>query len=89
MDAFIAHWSSKYDYASEPKYERNIGHPLTIESRLELFEWKNGSRIAAKKRRSIEKHYPLTFDGSVEERYLQPGRGGGDLEHILRPLPVS
>jgi hypothetical protein len=58
-DAFIAHWSSKYNYGSEPKYEKNIGRPLTIESRRDLFEWKNGSIIAAKKRLSIERHYPF------------------------------
>lgn len=83
VDAFIAHWSSKYDYASEPKYEKNIGHPLTTQSRLDLFEWKNGSVIAAKKLVSIETHYPLAFNGRVEERYLPPGRGGGAIWNIF------
>jgi hypothetical protein len=82
-DAFIAHWSSKYDYASEPKYEKNIGHSLTPQSRLDLFEWKNGSVIAAKKLTSIERNYPLAFNGRVEERYLQPGRGGGAIWNIF------
>lgn len=83
VDAFISHWSSKYDDASESKYEKNIGHPLTTQSRLDLFEWKNGSVIAAKKLKSIETHYPLEFNGRVEERYLQPGRGGGAIWNIF------
>src|SRR5438105_307253 len=82
-DAFITHWASKYDYVSEPKYEKNIRHPLTTQSRLALFEWKSGSVIAAEKLTSIESNYPLTFHGRVEERYLQPGGGGGAIWNIF------
>jgi hypothetical protein len=82
-DDFIAHWASKYKY-DERKYEENIGRPLTAESRRDLFEWKNGSIISARKLASIERNYPLTFDvGRVEERYLRPGTGGGAIWNIF------
>jgi hypothetical protein len=46
---FIAHWSAKYHYDFEDKYTNNIGRPLTVQSRSELFEWKNGSAISKNK----------------------------------------
>ena len=81
-DDFIVHWASKYTY-DERKYEENIGRPLTAQSRLALFEWKNGSVISDRKLQSIERNYPLTFDGRVDERYLQPDTGGGAIWNIF------
>jgi hypothetical protein len=54
---FIAFWASQYRYAQESLYTDNIGKPLTPDRIWELFEWKNGSRIAAPKRRSIARNY--------------------------------
>ena len=87
---FMEHWSSKYVYQTEHKYDDNIGKPLTEESRLELFEWKNGSVISAKKLESIDKNYPLSFDGDKAERYLNHRESGGAIWnifyiHILEP----
>jgi hypothetical protein len=80
---FIAHWSAKYQYATESMYERNIGRPLTDKSRLELFVWKNGSVLSERKRKSLDLNYPLSFNGDVEKRYLQPGTGGGAIWNIF------
>ena len=82
-DAFVHHWAPKYKYPYEDKYESNIGKPLTDTSRRQLFEWKNGSVIAKKKLASIEKNYPLRFDGRVEDRYLRDGGLGGAIWNIF------
>jgi hypothetical protein len=70
IDDFIEYWASKYSYQTEYKYDDNIGKPLTKESRLELFDWKNGSPISKLKLKSINKYYPLSFNGDEAERYL-------------------
>lgn len=80
---FIAHWSSKYRYSDEEKYDRNIGQPLTESARLDLFEWKNGSVISARKLESIDKNYPVTFNGHHEERYLNHKESGGAIWNIF------
>lgn len=83
LQQFIEHWSSKYFYKDEDKYNRNIGKPFTEESRTDLFEWKNGSVISQKKTLSILKNYPLTFQGNVEERYLDHKKSGGAIWNIF------
>ena len=83
LDQFVDHWSSKYSYSSESKYVSNIGKPLTAKSRLELFEWKNGSKISAKKLTSINHNYPLAFKGDKEKRYLDHNKDGGAIWNIF------
>ena len=83
LNQFIEHWSSKYLYPNEHKYDNNVGKKLTERSRSELFEWKNGSVIAAKKIESINKNYPLSFDGDQEGRYLNYKKGGGAIWNIF------
>ena len=83
LDEFVRHWSALYQYESEFKYSKNIGKPLTNQSRLELFEWKNGSVISRAKLKSIQTHYPLIFEGDIRERYLFPGKGGGAIWNIF------
>lgn len=85
LTSFLGHWSSKYSYADEYKYTNNIGNPLTKNSRLELFEWKNGtgSRIAAPKLKSIMENYPLRFDENKRKRYLNHKEGGGAIWNIF------
>ena len=83
LEQFITHWSSKYVYSNESKYDNNIGHPLTEQSRLELFEWKNGSTIAQHKIDSILANYPLTFEGDAEARYLNHKENGGAIWNIF------
>ena len=75
--AFVDLWSAGYSYKAEYKYENNIGRPLTIDSRRELFEWKNQmAPIAPDKYKGIEKNYPLEFEGDKVQRYLRVGKQG-------------
>ncbi len=83
FDQFVTHWSSKYFYADEHKYDSNIGNPLTERSRLELFEWKNGSVISEKKTKSIMENYPLSFQGDHQGRYLNHRQSGGPIWNIF------
>ena len=87
ISQFIEHWSSKYLYSEEHKYDDNVGKQITEQSRLELFEWKNGSVIAKKKIDSINKNYPLCFEGNQEERYLNHKKGGGAIWNIFYLVP--
>jgi hypothetical protein len=54
---FVAFWERQYDYPLEPLYTDNIGQPLTADRVHQLFEWKNGFPLSARKRCSIEKNY--------------------------------
>ena len=83
IDDFISHWSEKYKYPLEEKYDNNIGKPLDKVSRLELFEWKNGSVISSKKLESIKNNYPIVFDGNLEDRYLNHKKSGGAIWNIF------
>ena len=83
LDQFVNHWASKYFYPSEYRYDSNIGKSLTEKSRLELFEWKNGSSISKKKLASITKNYPLNFEGNQEQRYLNHKESGGAIWNIF------
>lgn len=83
INEFIDHWSSRYRYSDEEKYDNNIGKPLTEQSRLELFEWKNGSGLSERKLQSILKNYPLSFAGNKEERYLNHNKSGGAIWNIF------
>lgn len=80
---FFDYWAGKYQDANEEKYVRNIGKPLTERSRLELFEWKNGSVISKAKLASIGANYPLTFQGEPRARYLSPDQPGGAIWNIF------
>lgn len=80
---FLSHWEKSYSYKNEWKYDSNIGKSLTKQSRLELFEWKNGSSIAQKKIDSILNNYPLTFNGDLKKRYLNTNGAGGAIWNIF------
>ena len=80
---FLKYWAAKYVYPDEDKYFRNIGKPLTDQSRQELFEWKNGSRISRAKMTSIFKNYPLIFAGDHRSRYLNYKESGGAVWNIF------
>lgn len=83
MEDFITYWSAKYRDEYEEKYDRNIDKPLTEQSRIELFQWKNGSKISSRKLKSIRENYPLIFDGNGEERYLSHLKSGGAIWNIF------
>jgi hypothetical protein len=54
---FVAFWERQYDYPLEHLYTNNIGVPLNAAAVHLLFEWKNGSRLSAAKRRSVDQNY--------------------------------
>lgn len=83
IEDFLKHWSTKYRYADEEKYDMHIGRPLTEESLFALFEWKNGSVISTRKLESIRKNYPLSFNGHQELRYLNHKESGGAIWNIF------
>lgn len=79
---FIEFWSRQYAYPNEELYNKNIGKPLTEKRIWELYEWKNGSRISARKQASILKHYinnkekpPLNSSEEKLTDYLNQGGG--------------
>jgi len=56
--AFLNFWAPQYTSALEHLYEENISvKPFTDEAIMKLFEWKNGSKLAEKKRKSVVQNY--------------------------------
>jgi hypothetical protein len=80
---FVDHWSSVYIYDDEEKYDSNIGKPLTEESLMALFEWKNGRLLSKKKLASIQENYPLRFTDDCQQRYLNHKQPGGAIWNIF------
>lgn len=55
---FVRYWSAQYDWeGDEVLYSSNIGRALTRPSVRQLYEWKNKSRLSAKKLASVERNY--------------------------------
>jgi hypothetical protein len=54
---FVERWVPLYDYPLEDLYSDRIGRPLTSDSVLALFEWKNGGRLSRRKQASVEVNY--------------------------------
>lgn len=73
-EEFIVFWSRYYSDPREHLYNPNIGLPLTKQRLLELFEWKNGGKIAKHKLKSILINY-------VDNR-PNPPTAGDRSEHI-------
>jgi len=59
---FIKFWASQYVDPREALYDENIGKPLTPGSVMALFEWKNGGKLSARKRLSVQEHYVPRID---------------------------
>ncbi|MDE0097171.1 MAG: hypothetical protein OXS40_12510 [Gammaproteobacteria bacterium] len=60
INAFVDHWSGKYEYKNGEKYDQNIRNIRTCEdltqatdSIRELFKWKNGGPLSANKKISV------------------------------------
>ena len=83
IDEFVEHWSKQYYYKWEHLYTVNIGKPLTETSLIELYLWKNGTKLSQDKLQSVLDNYPLTFDGCLEDRYLNPNQPGGAIWNIF------
>lgn len=54
---FVEFWSRQYTDINEQKYYDNIFSPLTKQSILELFWWKNNGSLSTKKKDSVEENY--------------------------------
>lgn len=86
LEDFIIYWAKKYTYANGEKYTDNIGKPLSQESRQELFEWKNGSKMSEQKFKSVDTNYPLAFSDNEDDqkyRYLNHEQNGGPIWNIF------
>jgi hypothetical protein len=78
---FVAFWAQYYSYRLEHLYTDNIGRPFTSKRVHALYEWKNGSRLAAPKLRSVERNY---ISRIAEVRRLAPNTTA---EEFLRRFP--
>lgn len=56
-DTFVAYWAAQYHDPHENLYTQNIGQPFTGQTIHPLFFWKNGMRLSAQKRQSVEDNY--------------------------------
>jgi hypothetical protein len=54
---FIEFWSFRYVYAEENLYLNNVGQELTEQGVLELFQWKNGTPLSARKLASVHRNF--------------------------------
>ena len=55
--AFIEFWAARYTGYDDDFYHANVGHELTEARILELFEWKNGTRLSGPKRDSVTRNF--------------------------------
>ena len=54
---FIEFWSLRYTYAQENLYHDNVGQDLSEKGILDLFEWKNGTPLSARKLESVRRNF--------------------------------
>jgi len=54
---FVNFWSRQYNYPNEHIYNDNISKELTEKRILQLFRWKNGTKLSALKETSVRKNY--------------------------------
>jgi hypothetical protein len=70
-------------------YDPHIGKGSALQrdsnAIMELFKWKNGGNIAAKKLKSVRNNYLGAWidDGGLEARYLNPNEDGGPIWNIF------
>jgi hypothetical protein len=57
LKAFIEFWEARYTGYDDDFYHANVGHELTEARILELFEWKNGTRLSGSKRNSVTRNF--------------------------------
>lgn len=57
QETFITFWSNKYKYSLENLYVENIQRPLNENRVINLFFWKNGKNLSARKLQSVKENY--------------------------------
>jgi hypothetical protein len=65
---FVEFWSLRYKYAEENLYLNNIGQELTEQRILELYKWKNGTRLSSKKLASVRRNFVQRINELVQLR---------------------
>lgn len=89
-ERFVEFWASQYHDPREALYERCIGRPYAVEEVLDLFRWKNGGKLSARKQESVFKNYvdrleefeSLPLETSPSE-FLQKWSSGGAIWRIF------
>ena len=77
---FIQFWSGVYESNTEKLYTGNIRRELNEQRILDLFEWKNGSRLSALKEASVRRNF---VERRRELQQLQPDQNIEDcLSHF-------
>lgn len=56
-EEFVAFWEARYQYPNTDVYDRNVGEPLNPERVRTLYLWKNGGRLSAAARQTIEVNF--------------------------------
>jgi hypothetical protein len=51
---FVSFWEPLYEYRDEQLYDDNIALPPTADRVIALFKWKNGGKLSARHRRTVE-----------------------------------
>ena len=84
---FVRFWAPLYSGYDEHFYHDNIGQPLTEERIARWFDWKNSTRLSAKKTKAIrrylspEEHIDHTASPQALEEFLN--RPGGAIWRIF------
>ena len=80
---WLKFWSECYGYPQPHLYDANIRIPLTADSIVELFTWKNGTPLSQKKAASVVANYVSAVNAipmlaSVEDgrKYIKNVSGG-------------
>lgn len=74
---FVEFWRGVYgDDDTEKLYDDNIGLELTEQRILELFQWKNGSRLSRTNEASVRRNF---IHRRRELQQLRPDQRAGDL----------
>lgn len=87
FDFFVNHWANAYKYELEHLYVKHM--PMKqprYECLLDLFTWKNGTKLSARKQFAvIEKYTPLNPESYVFDanRYLTAKHSGGPVWNIF------
>ena len=82
-EAFLSYWEPHYIWPDAELYDPHIGKRLTEKRLWDLFHWKNGGPIAARKRESIRRNYPVRPPKDLAGRYLNPRQAGGAIWNIF------
>lgn len=87
---FVEFWSRRYVYSNEALYDDNIGRELTERRVLDLYEWKNGTPLSARKLASVRRNFidrldeiPQLGAGTNAEDFLKRFAEGGAIWRIF------